>query len=630
VAAQDPPPADSEPPTVVIQEGISAAEGSAAQSRHDSAEGIRAKVLHLWFARKAALETSDTVTAEARVEELRAYMQQEGITADRMIARGFAYEGYENLREGNYERAREAFDLARAFDPYLPQAQFGYAWSLLRAGRGIYPFITEYRRGLGLSWARFTTDEVQITNFTVVAAFGILAGMVAFSLVVIARCQARLRHDLFEAARRRMPEGGARLAAWTIFLLPLLLWAGGFWLILYWLALCFRYMRLPEKTVAAGIFLMTGLSPLGVMAVIDRVQASTDPEIRVVVSAMQAGYNPETLRQLKQVVAAHDDQPELHLLLGTAYAKGDLLGEAFDEYQRVLDGNPASTSALVDVGNVYYRLGEWAQAANHYKKAAQIQPDQTSAYWNLYLAQTELLHFAEADASLAKAREIDHTLTGRLLARKKGEQIGDLLLEEPASLNRIKVSLRQGDESSSQRLRTLGNALSLASGAGLILALLLSAGGSTRQAETCTRCARPHCARCRVDQGASGLCARCVHLFVKKEGLTAEARTEGRARLERRERLGSATRRIISFVLPGAGQILAGRLALGFSLMMGWVITIIFLAARDRLLQPPRVPVTDLAPPGVVLSCCVMVILWIVGNSTSTRRRAATGDVNGS
>jgi tetratricopeptide (TPR) repeat protein len=626
-SAQEPAPpaapAQSTPPnpsTLIIEEGLSSAPGSTGQSRHESADGIRSKILHLWFARKAALDASDTVSAQARVEELRAYMVQEGITADRTVARGFAYEGYENLREGNYERAREAFDLARSFDPYLPQAQCGYAWSQLRAGKGFFLFLNEYAKGLKLAWGRFITDEVQISNFSVVAALALLCSMVAFSLVVILRCQGRARHDLFESARRILPESAARIVAWSILLLPILVWAGGLWLILFWLVLCFRYMRLPEKVVALCVFVMIGLAPLGVTAVLDRVQSSTNPETRVVVSAMQAGYNPETLRQLKQVVAAHDDDTELHLLLGTAYARGDLLSEAFDEYQRVLDREPSNAVALVDAGNVYFRLAEFAQAVNNYKKAAQAAPELVSAHWNMYLAQNELLHFAEADASLARARVLDPALSGQLLARKKDENGGVLLLEEPASLGRLKSILRSGARFSAEQVHALANPLSLASAIALVFSLLLSIGGAEASSQACVRCGRAHCERCRVDLGASGCCARCVHLFFKKEGITAEMRSEGLTRLRRRDRATSTVRRALSLLLPGSGQILAGRIGVGFPVMIGWVCALIFIAAQDRLLLAPRVPVSDLPPPGVVVAVILMGVFWIVGNVVSTRR----------
>lgn len=631
-AAQDAQPVEALPKassTLIIQEGLSASRGIDAPSRHDSAEGTRAKILHLWFSRKAALDAADPVEAEARVEELRAYMLQEGITADRTVARGFAYEGYENLREGNFERAREAFDLARMFDPYLSQAQYGYAWSQLRGGKGPFAFVNEYARGLKLAWGRFITDEVQISNFSVVAALALLCSIIVFSLFVIARCQGRARHDLFETARRSLPEGAARLAAWVIFLLPILVWASGLWLILFWLMLCFRYMRLPEKMVAACVFVMIGLAPLGVAAVLDRVQASTNPETRVVVSAMQAGYNPETLRRLKEVVTAHDDDTELHLLLGTAYARGEFLSEAFAEYQKVLDRDPSNTAALVDVGNVYFRLSEYAQAVTSYKRAAQARPELVSAYWNMYLAQNELLHFAEADASLAKARDLDDALSGKLLARKKGDDGGALLLEEPASLGRIKAVLRTGPGISLEQARVLANPLSLASGIALILALLLDIGSSRSMAEACIRCGRAHCDRCRVDIGDSGCCARCVHLFFKKDGTTGDKRSEGMARLQRRDRLTVAVRRVLSLLLPGSGQILAGRIGIGFPVMIGWVCAIIFLVARERLLLAPRVPVSDLPPAGVVGCVILMGVLWIVGNTASTRRPVMKGLTDG-
>ncbi|HKY31769.1 MAG TPA: tetratricopeptide repeat protein, partial [Candidatus Polarisedimenticolia bacterium] len=581
----------------------------------DSAADIQAKIHTLWFERKLALESSDTVLAQARVEELRAYMGQEGITADRDVARGFAYEGYENLREGNYERAREAFNLARSFDPYLPQAQMGYAWSLLRSGRGVVTFVNEYLPGIRLAWSQFLADEIAPANFVVVASIAVLFSSVMFSLVVVIRCQGRVRHDLTELARRPLGAPAARVFSWAVLALPLLVWAGGLWAILFWLAVSFRYMRAAEKLVATSVFVMIGLSPLGVAAILDRFQASTDPDVRTVVDAMQAGYNPETARRLRQVVRAHEAGPELHLLLGSSYAKGDLLGEAFDEYQRVLELSPSSTPALVNTGNIYFRLGEHAQAVAHYKQAAGIQPDLVSAYWNLYLAQTELLHFSEAEASLARARQLDAGQVGRLLARKK--EGGVLLVEEPASLPAIKRELREAASGGDPPLEALGSPVSLAAAVALSGALLLTVIG--RRAEACARCGRAWCGRCAVTRDAGRLCSRCVHLFVKKDGITADVRAEELARLGRRDRVTAATRRLLSVLLPGSGQIMAGRLAVGLPVLMSYTCALMFLLARERLLLSPRVPVSDLPPPGVVIAVAAMAGLWIAGNTVSLK-----------
>ncbi len=586
---------------------------------------MRATIHALWFARKAVLESGDSVLAQARAEELRAYMQQEGIAADREVARGFAYEGYEHLRLGNFERAREAFDQARLFDPYLPQAQIGYAWSLLRAGRGMVAFVQEYRRGLFLSWQELTADDLQLSNLAVMAALALFASLTMFSLVVVARCQGRLRHDLYEIMRKALPERGARFTSWGIVLLPLLAWVGGIWLVLFWLALSFRYMRLPEKAAAACVFLMLALSPLGVSLILDRFQGSTDPDIRVAVEVLRGGYSPATLRRLEQVVGAHGEEAELHLLLGACYARGERLGDAYDTFRRVLQLNPASARAYLDLGNVYFRLGEHAQAVAQYKQAAQIQPDMISSYWNLYLAQTELLHFAEAEENLARVRALDGGLAGDLLARKKGTTGPGLLLEENADLGLIKRGLRSDAGVEAAVSQSLGGTLTLASGAGLLVALLLTASGRERLAEACGRCGRSHCRRCQIDSGQSGWCARCVHLLLKTDGTSAEVRAEGLVRLERSERLRRGVRRLVSLALPGAGHILAGRIGLGLSLLVAWVSAGTFLIVRDRLLMPARVPVIDFPPAGVIAAGVVMGVIWIAGNAAPVARPQTMG-----
>src|SRR5260221_12191629 len=95
-----------------------------------------ARLQAIWFARKADLEAGDSAAAAGRIEAISDVIRKERLDRVTWLARGFAYEGYEHLREGNYERAREAFDIARRFDNRMPEAQTGYSWAALKAGRG--------------------------------------------------------------------------------------------------------------------------------------------------------------------------------------------------------------------------------------------------------------------------------------------------------------------------------------------------------------------------------------------------------------------------------------------------------------------------------------------------------------
>jgi hypothetical protein len=378
---------------------------------------------------------------------------------------------------------------------------------------------------------------------------------------------------------------------------------------------------------------MLGLSPVAVPIVVDRFQASTDPETRTVVAALQGGYNPETLRRLNEVVAAHDATAELHVLLGSSYTKGDMLNEAFDEYQKVLEGNPFNTTALVNLGNIYFRLGEYGQAASRYKQASQADPRLTSAHWNLYLAQAEMLHYAEAEESLSLARALDPDVIGDMAARKKGETGAALLLEESASLNAIKQALRSGGSLRFEPALLLRHRLSLACGIALgfsLLSALFSMGRRReRLATACARCGRAHCRRCRVDVRSPALCARCVHLFIKTDGTTAEMRAEGIRKVERRDRLRAWIRRLLSLVLPGAGQVMGGRLAVGFPILICWVTAIVVILGQDQLLLTPRVPVTDLPPFELVVVLVLMGCVWILGNTVPSRPPMMAGASDG-
>jgi hypothetical protein len=260
---------------------------------------------------------------------------------------------------------------------------------------------------------------------------------------------------------------------------------------------------------------------------------------------------------------------------------------------------------------------------NRYKQASEIRPDLVSAQWNLYLAQTEMLHFAEAEASLARARDLDNDLVATMLAEKKNAGAGQLM-HEPPSLARLKEAIR-GRRDPGEMSASLTGPVSVASGAALLLGLVLCRG---RAASACGRCGRPWCGRCRFDASKLDLCSRCVHLFGNRDRATL-LRADEMSRLQRRERASAIVRRCVSFVLPGSGLLLAGRAALGIALMVAWVLTALLVAARERLLLAPRVPVTDLPHPGIILALLLMLAVWIAGNVASTIPASTAGGDDG-
>ncbi len=69
---------------------------------------------------------------------------------------------------------------------------------------------------------------------------------------------------------------------------------------------------------------------------------------------------------------------------GGEFYKDQKYGSALNSYNEILKTDPNNQRALFNAGNAYYRLNEYTQAQDAYKKAAQLQGDYAqSALYNL-------------------------------------------------------------------------------------------------------------------------------------------------------------------------------------------------------------------------------------------------------
>ena len=69
---------------------------------------------------------------------------------------------------------------------------------------------------------------------------------------------------------------------------------------------------------------------------------------------------------------------------GGAFYNDKKYGSALNSYNQILKDNPNDQRALFNAGNAYYRLNEYTQAEEVYKKAASVQGDYSqSALYNL-------------------------------------------------------------------------------------------------------------------------------------------------------------------------------------------------------------------------------------------------------
>src|SRR5690606_9448918 len=68
-----------------------------------------------------------------------------------------------------------------------------------------------------------------------------------------------------------------------------------------------------------------------------------------------------------------------------AYKNGELI-EAETRYRQLVKAHPDYTEGWFKLGNIYVRTGQYDAAANVYKKAAQLNPEDAKIWNNLALA----------------------------------------------------------------------------------------------------------------------------------------------------------------------------------------------------------------------------------------------------
>jgi len=564
----------------------------------------------LWFARKADLEAGDTAAAASKIEDMQRLVRAERLERVGWIARGFAYEGYEHLREGNYERAREVFDIARRFDPRLAEAQTGYAWAALRAGRGVGIFVKEYRQALSLTWQAFRREGAANVFLIGLAVLWFAAAVVVTVLVL--RYQAMLRHDVGELLPARWSEGAATLAGWMVLLAPLLAWFGGVWLILYWCVVLARYMSGGERALAAAACLaviVTGpLAERGAVAA----ETSDNPMVVAVESALQGAGGVEVIGELQRA-ATPEDVP-LRLLLAATYERANLHREAFEEYQGVLRIHHDEARALNNIGNLYLRTGQTQQAIVYYTRAAEADPRRALFFHNLALAQSEALRLADAEASIEKVQELDPDLARTLVnARGRGEETAPLTASPSPDEVWAEVSARVRAAPSKMTDHLRSPTVMGALGA----MLLLGWAGLSRapmRAQTCLRCGEPFCGRCKKELGAKDCCAQCIHLFVKRDAIAPEVRAQKMGQVERFGRVWRRRVRMATLLMPGAGHLLAGRTLMGVVILMAWLAPLTAIALGRLLVMPPSLPVLDLPAVTTLVTLGFMAALWSTAN----------------
>lgn len=114
-----------------------------------------------------------------------------------------------------------------------------------------------------------------------------------------------------------------------------------------------------------------------------RVGSSVRNDFEEALELLAQDENDKGIALLEQVVEEAPEATSAHIDLGIAYARVGRLEEAAASLEKALELNPRHPAAYNELGIVYRRLGRFTDARASYEKALELHPDFHYARRNL-------------------------------------------------------------------------------------------------------------------------------------------------------------------------------------------------------------------------------------------------------
>jgi tetratricopeptide (TPR) repeat protein len=413
LAAAPASPALADEGAVPVQTGIELS---------SSTQQVLARLQEQWLQWVSAFYQNDPARARGAVDDLLAAARQLGMTRLPDLGLAALTRAVESAQGGNFERAGWALEAAARLDPGRPEEAFAQA-AVARLqgshGRALVRHLEGWRRVLSVPLLR----DLWLVSFGLWLSAALLLAGVLFLVLQMATKGGWLWRDLTEWLALKMPPRVAQAVAVLVLLWPLALPKGLLWLLLYWSALLWAYVSASERVVFAVLWLAVALVPGAVAAGQRRLLADLSPPGRALAQfaerRLSGGLFTDmgVLRSmLPQSAAARQVLADLHRRLG----QWEL---ARPVYLEVIAEEPENALALVDLGNYFFRKGDFGKAVEYYRHAAKAAPRDPASFYNLSQAYSESYLFNESRQALAQARLVDERQVSRWVQEARSERV---------------------------------------------------------------------------------------------------------------------------------------------------------------------------------------------------------------
>jgi len=515
---------------------------------------------------RAAADLSDQ---DQIASEIADYCVERGLRPSPDVAEVFLSMALEAKESGNQEAYRRLARFAAGFAPDHPAAHLALA-DAARSQEGLFSgeFLFESLMAITSAARNPETRWVTLANFTMWLRFASLALLSVLTLIQLSKYQGLLRHDV----REWLGGGDSKwieVTGLVVLFLPSLLFLSGFWWIVYWSALVLLYARWSERVV--GILAMALVVAAGALHLhaLQRVYLGQSPphvsNVRCYANRIQVGLDG----YLGEHIAPTDPKSGTYgYLLACRYMLHGSYMKAENLFRGLLNENPSDARIFNNLGCLYYYQNRYQEAIQQFSRALESRPDMAVAYLNRALSKNKVFDFSGAEDDQAQARKLDPGLfrTANLSQSDEWSPIPAWMPLETSLDAAARAAAGHPDTpfASGNPGGIAPLLLRPAFSPWLVLlpVLFLSLALFKKRdffARACFKCGQPFCSRCKTSLEFESFCSQCVHLYIKQDGVSPEARLKKNYEVENYQKHQRVKRVVLALVAPGTAHFTEGR-----------------------------------------------------------------------
>jgi tetratricopeptide (TPR) repeat protein len=569
-------------PVAASSAAVAAAVTVPATNRAVLMPGVRSADIQLhWTARREYVRDRDERRADDEDQRVRSLKDELAIENLFSVGAALVRESRLALRSGATAVAVQRCKLAVDLSPSLPAAHICLARaSFAESPASLKQVFTQFGAAAAAAWSDPRISRALIANGLSVVFIGSVVAGFAFVIVLLLRHASLYAHDVHHLVPGGTRRGWqARMLAAVLLLSPVLLQMGPLPLVFTALLACALYATTAEVVISISLLLGFALSPWAAEG-IGQVAAFSGPAADVWLVEHGEGTGPEIARLQKRLETVNE-LPVSFALARKAKRDGDLV-TAEKLYLKALEVQGGASSAGLaavrnNLGNVYLLQGDGQKAVAQYQQAIDLKETLAAPHFNISraLAMGGVDTLEKVQAEQARALQLDRALVesftgGQLQANRKSNKF---LLDVPLDVSQLDglLELQEraadlvGDEVRAQLAGNLPAPMATVMPilAAILVIALRSMKARIRPSGCCDRCGREVCRRCDADaRPTEALCAQCVNVFIRRNGVDAQERMRKESLVEAYHRRRHLMVRTLA-VLSGAGHLMMGQAVRG-------------------------------------------------------------------